>query len=550
MPFNLQNEWKPSKKQAQFLAVPFSIREALYGGGAGSAKSEVILMFAIVHGFHQNSRFKQVIMRGTTKQIKKELLPRSYEIYPKFGAQFNESDMLWTFPREDQFGSGSKPSGARIYFGHCENEQDVHIYDGMEINIFSPDEITSLTYAKYSYIGFQRVRTSDPNLPAVIRAGGMPGDVGHGWVKKRFIDPYPAGGKRIIGKSGNSRIYIHATQADNPYIDKNYKQGLELLPESEKQAKLYGNWDAYLGQVFEEFRDVHYEDEPDNALHVIPEFEIPSWWPRIVAVDWGFTAMCSIGFGAISPNQKLYVYRHLHYYRKKIEEWCPEVKRFIDRESPSDVVICHSANQNRGEPHTILEQVSSALGCAVRLGEKNRLAGKMLLHEYLRWQQKPQPTEEQIGKFDPEIASWIQRNKTPREYQDYLNVFNQVIRNEDIPRVLFFDRPDVKLVTDSIKACVYAAEDKKGRKPEDVKEFDGDDPYEMLRMLLHAADTFFGVATDQARKLTQTDAVVSRLKETQDWTTFYRQMRRLESETGDSDRPISRFHRGRGYAAH
>jgi len=38
MPFNLDNEWKPTKKQAEFLAVPFSIREALYGGGAGSAK--------------------------------------------------------------------------------------------------------------------------------------------------------------------------------------------------------------------------------------------------------------------------------------------------------------------------------------------------------------------------------------------------------------------------------------------------------------------------------------------------------------------------------
>jgi hypothetical protein len=548
MPFNLQNEWKPSKKQAAFLSVPFSIREALYGGGAGSAKTEVILMFAIVHGFHENPRFKQVVMRGTTKQIKKEILPRSYDIYPKFGAVFNESDMLWTFPRPDQFGSGAKPSGARIYFGHCENENDVHIYDGMEINIYSPDEITSLTYSKYSYIGFQRVRSSDPNLPAVIRAGGMPGDVGHGWVKKRFVDPHPAGGMRIIGKTGNSRIYIHATCADNPYIDPGYKQMLLEAPEAERQAKLYGNWDAYLGQVFEEFRDVHYEDEPDNALHVIPEFEIPSWWPRIVAIDWGFSAMCSVGWGAISPNQKLYIYRHQSFRRKKIEEWAPEVKRYIDKEQPQDVVICHSANQNRGEPHTILEQVSNALGCSVKLGEKNRLAGKMLLHEYLRWEQRPQPTEEQIGKFDPEIAAWIQRNKSPQEYQDYLNVFNKVIRNEDIPRIQFFDRPDVRLVCEAIKACSYEASSKNGKQAEDVKEFEGDDPYDMLRMLLHSADQFFGVATDKAKQLTKTDEVVTRLRETQDWTSFYRQMRKLESE--EIVKPIKRFNYRKSFYAH
>jgi hypothetical protein len=548
MPFNLANEWKPTKKQAAFLSVPFSIREALYGGGAGSAKTEVILMFPVVHGFHENSRYKQLIMRGTTKQIKKEILPRSYEIYPKFGAIFNESDMLWTFPRLDQFGSGAKPTGARVYLGHCENEQDVHIYDGMEINVYSPDEITSLTYSKYSYIGFTRVRSSDPLLPAVIRAGGMPGDVGHSWVKKRFVDPYPTGGKRIIGKGGNSRIYIHATQADNPHIDPNYRAGLELLPEAEKQAKLYGNWEAYLGQVFEEFRDVHYVDEPANALHVVKPFLIPNWWPRICAIDWGYSAMCSIGWGAISPNKKLYVYRHQHFTGRKIEEWAPSVRMFIDKEQPSDIVICHSANQHRGDPHTILEQVSEALGVGIRLGEKNRLAGKMLLHEYLRWQQKPQLTAEQSGEFDNEIAQWLLRNRSRKEYEQYLAVYNKINEIEDIPRVQFFDSPDVKLVCDAIKACVYENEGSDGKKKEDVKEFNGDDPYDMVRMLLHSADQFFGVASDKAKQLEATNDVITRLNETGDVTQFYRNMRKLESE--EIQQPISRYHRGSSRSYH
>ena len=540
MPFNLQNEWKPSKKQAAFLSIPFSIREALYGGGAGSAKTEVILMFAIVHGFHTNPKFKQLVMRCTTKQIKKEILPRSYEIYPKFGAIFNESDMLWTFPREDQFGSGMKPTGARIYLGHCENEQDVHIYDGMEINIFSPDEITSLTYSKYSYIGFTRVRSSDPLLPSIIRSGGMPGDVGHNWTKRRFVDPFKAGGKRIIGKSGNSRIYIHATLKDNPHIDPNYIKMLEELPEAEKQAKLYGNWDAYLGQVFDEFRDIHYEDEPDNALHVCKPFDIPTWWPKIVAIDWGYAAKCSIQWGAISPNHKLYVYRHQYYYGKKIEEWAPDVKLWIDRENPADVVICHSANQHRGDPHTILEQVSEALGCSIRLGEKNRLAGKMLLHEYLRWQAKPQITAEQTGKFDPEIAQWILRNKTRKDYEDYLSIFNQVTIIEDIPRIQFFDTPGVRLICDSIKACVYQNDASDGKKKEDVKEFSGDDEYDAVRMLLHSADQFFGVSSSEAKKLSKTNEVVTRLRDTGDMTGFYRQMKKLE--TDEIILPVKRFH--------
>jgi hypothetical protein len=34
------NEWKPSPKQAEFLSIPTSIKEAAYLGGAGSGKSD------------------------------------------------------------------------------------------------------------------------------------------------------------------------------------------------------------------------------------------------------------------------------------------------------------------------------------------------------------------------------------------------------------------------------------------------------------------------------------------------------------------------------
>lgn len=548
MPFDLNNEWKPTPKQMEFLQIPFSIREAMYGGGAGSGKSELLLMFPVVHGFHLNPRYKQVFLRRTSKQIKKEVWVRAFEIYPKFGAVPNESDMIWTFPREDQFGSGAKPSGARIYFGHCENENDAHNYDSMEINVFTPDEVTSLTYFIYSYIGFSRVRTSDPTLPAIIRGAGMPGDVGHSWVKKRFIDGAPNGGKKLIGKSGNARIYIHATLKDNPYIDPNYIKILEELPAAEFQSKM-GNWDAYLGQVFEEFRDIHYEDEPDNAIHVCEPFDIPSWWPRIVSIDWGHAAMCSVGWGAISPNNKLYVYRHQYWYGKKIAEWAPEVKFFIDRENPADVVICHSANQHRGDPHTILEQVSDALGVAVRLGEKNRLAGKTLLHEYLRWKPKVQLGEAIAGKFDPEVAQWILRNKSRQEYEEYLAIYNQVKQDEDIPRIQFFRTDDVKVICESIKMCVYEPDSSDGKKKEDVKEFQGDDPYDMLRMLLHSADQFFGVASEAQKRLIQVENVQRRLNESGDMTQYYMNMRRLEREQGEEySGPIRRFGRSRRYA--
>ena len=159
-----------------------------------------------------------------------------------------------------------------IFLGHCENEDDVHQYDTMQICLYTPDELTSITEWIYTYITFQRNRApKDSGLPSITRAAGMPGGIGHTWTYKRFIKPYPKGGKIIVGKGGNKRIYIHSTLEDNKHIDPTYKQSLQgITIEAERKAKLLGDWDAYQGQVFDEFRDRKFEDEPANAIHVSP----------------------------------------------------------------------------------------------------------------------------------------------------------------------------------------------------------------------------------------------------------------------------------------
>src|SRR5205807_82075 len=104
-------------------------------------------------------------------------------------------------------------------------EDDVHKYDSMEINLFLPDELQTFLEYQYMYLAFTRVRSSVDGLPAIIRAAGMPGNIGHTWVKKRFIDPCPAGGKLLNGRGGNKRIFISSTLIDNPKINEAYSLG-------------------------------------------------------------------------------------------------------------------------------------------------------------------------------------------------------------------------------------------------------------------------------------------------------------------------------------
>lgn len=535
-----KNEWRPEPKQEVFLSVPTTIKEAFYGGGAGSGKSDVLLLYGIVHRWHEHPKFKQVFQRRTFPELRNEIIPRSRELYRRFGAKFNKTDMCWTFPRPDQYGSGERPDGALIFLGHCENEDDVHQYDSMQINLYTPDELTSYSEWIYLYIAFQRVRSPVEELPAIVRAAGMPGGLGHTWVNKRFIKPAPKGGVVIEGRGGNKRIYIHATQEDNRHVDPTYKQSLQgITIEAERKAKLYGDWEAYQGQVFDEFRDRKFMDEPENALHVCEPFTIPSWWPRIVIGDWGFAAMTWIGYAAISPNKRVYIYREQYWIKTKIAEWAPYVKVHVEKEQPRLIRFCKSAGQERGQEHTIQQQIEEELGIPIELSSNtpgSRVAGKQLIHEYLRWKQKMIPAQE-MPVYDEEYSMWILRNRGLNEYKAYMASLAPQEEETNLPKLQIFKDACPQLV-EAIKACSY--DKPKGNKPaEDIAEFEGDDPIDGLRYLVDAAEAFFDDANQEFKRVQKQEELVQTLAQNQDWTAFYRNMRK--TETDDYIKPVARY---------
>ncbi len=542
-----RNEWRPEPKQELFLSLPTTIKEGFYGGGAGSGKSDVLLLYGIVHRWHEHPLFKQVFMRRTFPELRNEIIPRSRELYRKFGATINKTEMCWTFPREDQYGTGTstkfgpRNEGAMIFLGHCENEDDVHQYDTMQICLYTPDELTSITEWIYTYITFQRNRApKDSGLPSITRAAGMPGGIGHTWTYKRFIKPYPKGGKIIIGRGGNKRIYIHSTLEDNKHIDPTYRQSLQgITIEAEKKAKLYGDWDAYQGQVFDEFRDRKFEDEPENALHVIESFEIPQWWPRIIIGDWGFAAMTWIGYAAISPTKRIYIYREQYWIKTKIAEWAPHVKLYIDKENPRLIRFCKSAGQERGQEHTIQQQIENELGQSIELSNNtpgSRVAGKLLIHEYLRWKPKL-VNESEIPIYNEEYAMWIYRNRGEKEYKAYLSSFNSQEPETNLPKMQIF-RNTCPILVEAIKACSY--DKPKNNKPaEDIAEFEGDDPIDGLRYLVDAAESFFDESNQEFKKIQAQEILVNKLSANNDWTAFYRNMKKVESE--DFIHPVSRY---------
>ena len=86
-----------------------------------------------------------------------------------------------------------------------------------------------------------------------------------------------------------------------------YIEQLEALPYKLREAWLFGKWDIFEGQFFEEFADVpeHYRDR--LWTHVIEPFEVPDDWTIYRSFDWGYAKPFSCHWYAVDRDGVIYV---------------------------------------------------------------------------------------------------------------------------------------------------------------------------------------------------------------------------------------------------
>jgi len=393
--------WKPQPRQAEFMSR--TEYEALYGGAAGGGKSEALLMEALrqIHIPH----YRGLILRKTYPQLT-DLIDRSRVLYAAAcpQAQYHTTGKVWEFP-----------SGAKIFFGSMQHAADRIQYQGRQFDYIAFDELTHFTFAEYAYM-FSRNRPGGPGTRVYMRAATNPGGVGHGWVKERFVTAGEPGKpieerNTILGPDGapitltRTRIFIPSTVFDNQELmrrDPQYLSNLAMLPEEEKKALLYGSWDAFSGQVFREFRDdpAHYADRMQT--HVISPFAIPMHWRIYRGFDFGYSRPFSVGWYAVDEEGRLY--RFKEYYgctgrpdeglRMNPDEIAREIAS-IEEKDPSlagrsitGIADPAIFDESRGES---IARMMARRGIYFTPGDHTRLAGKMQLHERLRFDETGRP---------------------------------------------------------------------------------------------------------------------------------------------------------------
>lgn len=530
MPFkdvNGTKEWKPFEKQEQFIQIPDTVFEGFYGGAAGGGKSEVLLMLPIVRGFYDLAGFHGVIFRRTFPQLEESLIPRSHEMYNFIkGSSYNETKKLWTFETSDG-------GVSRIRFRFIERDEDVLEHDTAEFNYVAFDELTHFTEYQYSYMT-SRVRSSRQGLPAIVRSASNPGNIGHHWVRERFVSPARAGHVILYdGVTKTKRVFIPSKVTDNIYmeeIDPGYKDRLALLPEAERKAKAEGDWWSFSGQVFSEFRYERLLSEPENAVHVIEPFDIPTWWPKFVAIDWGFAHKTAVLWCAIAPDGRTIIYREYSAQNTHIRIWASDIVRLSQYdEGIRRRVIDPSARQQRGLDKTIWEQVIESTGWNdIEVADNDRIGGKMVVHEMLRWEPRRPKYIPKEG-YNHEVGMRVWRMHGEAAYRDYQRAFQPDPPEKNIPKLQIFNT--CTELINVIPLCVY--EDKTNN-TEDVKKFDGDDFYDCLRYLLKATDGYDRELAQEFKRREAIGQVVqefnSREATTESVTSFYRKMEKLDAK--------------------
>ncbi len=346
----------PNERQKLFFAS--HARYTAYGGARGGGKSwalrrKLVGLCLCYPGIHC------LLVRRSYAELKSNHIRPLLEEYGD-ALHWSEGEKMLRFP-----------NGSSIALGFCACDRDALRYQGQEYDIIAIDEATQLS--EYQFSIFKACLRGVGDVPRRMYLTCNPGGIGHGWVKRLFVD-------RIYRADENAEDYcfIPAQVYDNPVLlaaDPAYVKQLESLPKKLKDAWLFGRWDVFEGQFFPEFR---------QELHVIAQEALPSPLRYFAAMDYGFDMLAALLLG-IDRKGNLFVLKEvclpeltLRAAAERVAELCRgyEVEYIIS--SPD----LWNRRQDTGKSGFEIMQGVSGMP-PMQAADNRRIPGWRILREYL-----------------------------------------------------------------------------------------------------------------------------------------------------------------------
>jgi phage terminase large subunit len=331
---------KPLNAEQKQAYEDISPNLLLWGQG-GSGKTQIGASKPIIIGAkYSNNRIflirrKKVDLRATLWKRFTELFP------PEYITNKDENQMIY------------KINNGTEYWGlGLDSVSDVNKLASTECGMAIVEEATEIEEKNFDEKIKRAVRL--PTVPfhqTILLCN--PNAPSHWIYNKFFMNKLP----------GYTEIFCKTLPS--PYLPKSYYDWLNRLTGVFAQRYREGKWVGFEGLVY----------LFDPRMNIIPRFEIPSEWTRIISIDFGFAVthpfVCQ--WWAISPENYWFRYREIYMSQRTVKKHSDDIKKYCEIDGIVPEAICDHDAEDRA---TLEEN-----GIRVIPAIKDRLAGQQTVFD-------------------------------------------------------------------------------------------------------------------------------------------------------------------------
>ena len=348
----------PNSRQREFFLA--KEKYVAYGGARGGGKSWAVQRKATLLAVRYPGIRILIVRKTYADLFENHVLPM--RLLCGRAAKYKESDHSMVFR-----------NGSRISFGYLDSERDFDRYQGREYDVIFIDEATQFTELQFKVMTATCRGVND--YPKRIYLTCNPGGVGHGWVKRLFVDRDFLQGER----PEEYKPLIKALAQDNKALmekDPDYIHNLEALPEHLRAAWLDGDWDALSGRYFTEFRrDTHlYDPKP-----------LPEHWRRYVSIDYGLDMFAALWF-AVDEQGRAWCYREYCAPDLIITSAADMLRQKCEGERVETIYAPPDLWNRRQDTGRSVAETFATAGMPLAKASNNRVAGWLDVREWLKVQ--------------------------------------------------------------------------------------------------------------------------------------------------------------------
>ena len=280
---------KVIRKIYSFLQECRKQKEIVVYGGAGSGKSYTVAQFLIIEKLISNRNKRLLVTRKYNPSLRVTTWQLIHEILNELEIPFleNKTEQVLQLPRRNE-----------IFFRGLDDAEKIK---SSEFNYIWMEEATEFEFEDYLQLKLRLRRATNSVNQMYLTFNPVAG-----WTQKQFFE-----------QENDDIAILHTTYLDNPFLDKEYTEMLELLKEQDE---------AYY-QIYTLGRYAILKNKIYNNYQVVSR--MPEMYDEIIyGVDFGFnnpSVILEIGI----KDDNIYITKELYETHLTNEELIERLKTFV-----------------------------------------------------------------------------------------------------------------------------------------------------------------------------------------------------------------------------